>query len=95
MATTSGTSPVAQIVPTLGESVSEATIAAWVKQDGQAVVSGDVIAELETDKATVELPATASGVLKILKPQGSKIAVGDAIASVLSLIHISEPTRPY
>ena len=82
MATTASTSLVAQIVPTLGESVSEATIAAWVKQDWQAVVSGDVIAELETDKATVELPATASGVLKILKPQGSKIAVGDAIASV-------------
>lgn len=69
-------------VPSLGESVSEATIARWVKNDGEYVTSNDVIAELETDKATVELPAGKNGALKILKPKGSTVAVGETIAQL-------------
>ena len=70
------------IVPGLGESVSEATIANWTKNDGDYVTPNDVVVELETDKATVELPASKSGVLKIVKPKGSTIAVGDVIAKI-------------
>src|SRR5580698_6424900 len=69
-------------VPGLGESVTEATIAKWVKKDGDMVASDDVIAELETDKATVEMPATTAGMLKIVSPQGSTVTVGSVIARI-------------
>lgn len=69
-------------VPGLGESISEATIANWVKKDGDYVTPNDVVAELETDKATVELPAGKSGTLKIVKSKGTTVAVGDVIARI-------------
>ncbi len=69
-------------VPGLGESVSEATIAKWVKADGDVVGPDDVVAELETDKATVELPATKAGTLKIVSAKGATVAVGDVIARI-------------
>ncbi len=69
-------------VPALGESISEATIAKWSKADGDAVTPNDVVAELETDKATVELSPQQSGVLRILKNKGTTVAVGDVIARI-------------
>ena len=69
-------------VPGLGESVTEARIANWVKADGDPVVADDVVAELETDKATVELPAGTQGVLRILKTAGQTVNVGDVVARV-------------
>jgi 2-oxoglutarate dehydrogenase E2 component (dihydrolipoamide succinyltransferase) len=51
-------------VPQVGESITEVTIASWLKKDGQQVKMDEVIAELESDKATFELTAEASGVLK-------------------------------
>jgi 2-oxoglutarate dehydrogenase E2 component (dihydrolipoamide succinyltransferase) len=50
-------------VPTLGESVTEATIASWFKQPGEAVVADEMLCELETDKVTIEVPAPGAGVL--------------------------------
>src|SRR5258707_5303602 len=69
-------------VPGLGESISEATIAKWVKGDGEYVGADDVVVELETDKATVELPAGKAGTLKTLAKKGDTIKVGDVIAKV-------------
>ena len=69
-------------VPGLGESVTEARIANWVKADGDAVSSDDVVAELETDKATVELPAGVTGVLRIVKTAGQTVNVGDVVARI-------------
>src|ERR1700752_1485806 len=69
-------------VPGLEESVSEATIAKWVKADGDYVGQDDVVAELETDKATVELPAGKSGTLKIVAQKGQTVNVGDVIAKI-------------
>jgi len=69
-------------VPSLGESVTEAVIAKWLKHDGEAVGPDDVIAELETDKAALEMPAPAAGVLKIIKSKGSTVKIGDLIATV-------------
>ncbi len=69
-------------VPGLGESVTEARIANWVKGDGQTVGPDDVVAELETDKATVELPAGSTGVLRIVCSQGKTVNVGDVIARI-------------
>ena len=69
-------------VPGLGDSISEARIANWVKADGAAVKPDDVVAELETDKATVELPAGSAGLLRIVKAKGQTVAVGDVIARI-------------
>ena len=54
-------------VPTVGESITEITIANWLKKDGDSVKMDEVIAELESDKATFELTAPQAGVLKIVK----------------------------
>ncbi len=69
-------------VPGLGESITEARIANWVKTDGQMVAPDDVVAELETDKASVELPAGGSGILHIVKAKGQTVNVGDLIAQI-------------
>ena len=50
-------------VPTLGESVTEATVATWFKSPGDTIAMDEMLCELETDKVTVEVPATAEGVL--------------------------------
>jgi 2-oxoglutarate dehydrogenase E2 component (dihydrolipoamide succinyltransferase) len=70
------------VVPGLGESVSEAVIAKWVKNDGDTVGPEDVVVELETDKATIELPAGKAGVIKTSKPKGATVKVGDVIAAI-------------
>ena len=49
-------------VPPLGESIVEATVSRWLKSEGDAVVAGDTLVELETDKLTVEVPALSAGV---------------------------------
>src|SRR5688572_7382707 len=69
-------------VPTVGESISEVTIANWLKKDGDVVKQDEVIAELESDKATFELPAPQAGVLKILKNAGEVVPIGTAICEV-------------
>ena len=63
-------------IPSVGESVLEVTIADWSKKDGDFVQVGDILLVLETDKASVEIEAEKSGVLKILKPKGSTIPIG-------------------
>ena len=70
-------------VPALGESVSEATIAKWFKNEGDAVKVDEPLVELETDKVTVEVPAPASGKLeKIVVQAGSTVAVGALLGSI-------------
>ena len=67
-------------VPTLGESVTEATIAQWFKKPGDAINADEPIVELETDKVTVEVPAPASGTLgEILVKEGDTVSEGDDI----------------
>ncbi|WP_206916523.1 2-oxoglutarate dehydrogenase complex dihydrolipoyllysine-residue succinyltransferase [Alicyclobacillus suci] len=70
-------------VPTLGESIVEATIGQWLKNEGDAVESGETIVELETDKVNVEVIAEESGVLtSIAKQAGDTVAIGDTIAVI-------------
>jgi 2-oxoglutarate dehydrogenase E2 component (dihydrolipoamide succinyltransferase) len=70
-------------VPTLGESVTSATVARWMKQEGEAVVADEPLVELETDKVTVEVSAPAAGVLSsISAPEGSEVAVGAVLGLV-------------
>jgi 2-oxoglutarate dehydrogenase E2 component (dihydrolipoamide succinyltransferase) len=70
-------------VPTLGESVTEATVGKWFKQAGDPVKADEPLVELETDKVTVEVPSPASGVLgDILVKSGSTVAVGSLLAAL-------------
>ncbi|MGH7097471.1 MAG: 2-oxoglutarate dehydrogenase complex dihydrolipoyllysine-residue succinyltransferase [Stellaceae bacterium] len=70
-------------VPSLGESVTEATVARWLKQPGDSVARDEPLAELETDKATLELPAPAAGVLsEILVPEGSEVPIGAVLGRI-------------
>ncbi|WP_029422903.1 2-oxoglutarate dehydrogenase complex dihydrolipoyllysine-residue succinyltransferase [Alicyclobacillus macrosporangiidus] len=70
-------------VPELGESIVEASILNWLKQEGDTVQEGDALAELETDKVNVEVIANESGVLqRILKGAGETVAVGETIAVI-------------
>ncbi len=69
-------------IPTLGESVSEGVILRWIKTDGERVEVDDPLLELETDKASVEIPAERAGVLKVLKPAGETVQVGDVVARI-------------
>ncbi len=70
-------------VPTLGESVSEATVARWMKAVGEAVTADEPLVELETDKVTVEVPAPASGRLEsIAVDEGETVAVGTVLGQV-------------
>jgi 2-oxoglutarate dehydrogenase E2 component (dihydrolipoamide succinyltransferase) len=69
-------------VPAVGESITEVTIANWLKKDGDFVKQDEVIAELESDKATFELPAPQAGILKIIKKAGEVVPIGTAICEV-------------
>src|SRR5690606_18091609 len=69
-------------VPVVGESITEVTIAKWLKQDGDQVAMDEVICELESDKATFELPAEAAGILRIKAQEGDTIAIGEVICTI-------------
>jgi 2-oxoglutarate dehydrogenase E2 component (dihydrolipoamide succinyltransferase) len=71
-------------VPAVGESITEVTIATWLKKDGDAVKLDEVIAELESDKATFELTAQSAGILKIVKQQGETVPIGEVICEIES-----------
>lgn len=69
--------------PTMGESITEATIASWIKKEGDHVQEDELIAELETDKINLEVTAPKAGVLtKILKGEGETVTVGEVIAEL-------------
>ena len=69
-------------VPSLGESVTEAVIGRWIKQDGEVVGVDEPILELESDKANMDLAAEHAGRLKVLKKAGDTVAVGDLVATI-------------
>jgi 2-oxoglutarate dehydrogenase E2 component (dihydrolipoamide succinyltransferase) len=73
------------VVPTLGESVTEATVSKWLKTEGESVDSDEPLVELETDKVNVEVPSPLSGVLeKINVKEGQTVEVGTLLGSVNS-----------
>ena len=71
-------------VPPVGESISEVTLSNWVKNDGDHVEMDDVIAELESDKATFELTAEAAGTLRTTAKEGDVLAIGAVVCSIES-----------
>src|SRR3954463_11020208 len=75
--------PVEIRVPPLGESVTEATVASWLKHEGDVVEAGEPLVELETDKVNVDVAAERSGVLvKIVRASGETVQPGDILATV-------------
>ena len=69
-------------VPTLGESVTEATVATWFKKPGEPVAADEMLCELETDKVTVEVPAPAAGTMgEIVAAEGETVGVDALLAT--------------
>ena len=69
-------------VPAVGESITEVTISTWSKKEGDAVKMDEVLCELESDKATFELPAETAGILHIVAPEGAVLAIGAVVATI-------------
>jgi len=70
-------------VPSLGESVTQATVGQWLKKEGDAVQADEPVVEVESEKATVALPAPASGVLRrVLKQSGDTVTVGEIVGEL-------------
>jgi 2-oxoglutarate dehydrogenase E2 component (dihydrolipoamide succinyltransferase) len=69
-------------VPSVGESITEVTLTKWLKQNGEQVELDEVIAELESDKATFELPAEAAGILNTVANEGDTLAIGAVVATI-------------
>src|SRR5687768_3660077 len=77
--------PVEIKVPTMGESVVEATVSRWLKNVGESVSAGEAVVELETDKINVEVPADSAGVIeRIDRKAGDTVVVGDVLGAVSS-----------
>ena len=78
--------PIEVLMPALSPTMEKGNLAKWLKKEGDAVKSGDVIAEIETDKATMEVEAVDEGTLgKILVPEGTNdVAVNTPIAMILA-----------
>lgn len=70
------------VAPSVGESITEVSILKWLKADGQQVNNGEVLLEIESDKATVEVAAEATGALTITKQAGERIPVGEVIGLI-------------
>src|SRR5690625_3575028 len=70
-------------VPSVGESIAEVFIGTWLKKEGDTVRRDEPVVEIETDKATLEIPAPVSGtIVKLLKAEGDSAAIGEAVASI-------------
>jgi len=83
VAAASGATQVIEVkVPAVGESISEVTVSVWNKKSGDVVKLDEVICELESDKATFELPAEAAGVLEIVAEPGAVVAIGGILAKI-------------
>src|SRR6201996_314115 len=78
--------PIQVLMPALSPTMEKGNLAKWLKKEGDTIKSGDVIAEIETDKATMEVEATDEGKLgKILIPEGTAdVAVNTPIATILA-----------
>src|SRR5690606_26967104 len=69
-------------IPAVGESITEVTLAQWLKEDGDYVEMDENIAELESDKATFELPAEKAGILKIIAQEGDTLEIGEVVCAI-------------
>ena len=82
------------VVPSVGESITSGVIASWLKQNGDQIQEGDALFELETDKATLEIPSTASGTLEILVEAGAEVEIGQTVARLTAADVGAQPSEP-
>ena len=78
------------LVPSVGESITNGILTAWIKKEGEQVEEGDDLFELETDKATVAVPAPADGTLHILIGEGQEVEIGQVVGDLT----VAEDTAP-
>lgn len=78
-------------VPPVGESISEVTVSVWNKKTGDSVNLDEVLCELESDKATFELPAESAGVLEIVAQSGDVVSIGGVLAKITVGANVSIP----
>ena len=83
-------------VPAVGESITEVTVSVWNKKTGDSVSLDEVLCELESDKATFELPAEAAGVLEIIAESGTVVPIGGILAKITvgGSVAASAPVTP-
>ncbi|TAG11084.1 MAG: 2-oxoglutarate dehydrogenase complex dihydrolipoyllysine-residue succinyltransferase [Sphingobacteriia bacterium] len=81
-------------VPTIGESINEVTLLKWTKKDGEYVERDEVIAELESEKATFEVNAEKAGILTTLGKEGDTLTIGDTLATIDETAAKPESTAP-
>ena len=81
-------------IPSLGESVTEAVLGSWLAQEGQTVAVDEVIFELESDKANMEIAAEVAGQLHILKQEGDTVSEGDVVAEIDPAAASAKPDTP-
>jgi 2-oxoglutarate dehydrogenase E2 component (dihydrolipoamide succinyltransferase) len=82
-------------VPTLGESLTEATVGSWLKQEGDILTTGEPVVELETEKVNLQVSADASGVLeRIVHPAGDVVHVGDVLGIIQSGANVPASPQP-
>src|SRR5713101_87684 len=83
------------LMPQLGETVAEGKITQWFKSAGDPIKPGDILFEIETDKASVEVPSTTTGVLaEIRVPAGAVAPVGAVVAVISDAARATPGTRP-
>ena len=70
------------LVPSVGESITSGILTSWIKKEGEQVEEGEDLFELETDKATVAVPAPADGTLHILVQEGREVEIGQVVGDL-------------
>src|SRR5260370_17980615 len=70
------------VVPSFGESITEGTVAQWLKKEGEFVQKDDILLEVESEKATQGIPSPAAGVLHIKAKEGERVEVGAVLGSI-------------
>src|ERR1700690_2102991 len=83
------------LMPQLGETVTEGKITVWFKSVGDAVAPGDNLFEIETDKVSMEVPATSAGILKEIRVRQGEIAPVSAVVAVIGARTIPASLDPY
>ena len=71
-------------IPSVGESITTGVIVSWLKHNGDQVQEGDILFELETDKAVLEIPSMGEGTLEIAIEEGTEVSIGQTVARLVS-----------
>ena len=81
-------------VPSVGESITSGVVVSWLKHNGDHVKDGDILFELETDKAVLEIPSTGSGTLEVLVAEGTEVEIGQTVAMLDQSDAAAQPSAP-